>query len=62
MKKSKKILILGGSSDIGVEVVKIFLKLDWKVYAHFSKNKKILENLRTKNERLKIIKYDFSKY
>ncbi len=62
MKKSKKILILGGSSDIGIEVVKIFLKLDWKVYAHFSKNKKILENLRTKNERLKIIKYDFSKY
>ena len=33
MKDSKHVLILGGSSDIGIEVVKIFLKLQWKVTA-----------------------------
>ena len=42
----KKVLILGGSSDIGVEVVKNFLHLGWKVTAHFFKNKKKLEVLR----------------
>ncbi len=62
MKKIKKVLILGGSSDIGIEVVKIFLKLDWEVVAHFSRNKKVLEKLKTNNKKLKIIKNDFSKY
>ena len=41
-KKIKKVLILGGSSDIGIEVVKVFLKLQWEVTAHFHKNKKKL--------------------
>ena len=36
----KRVLILGGSSDIGVEVVKTFLKSNWEVNAHFFKNKK----------------------
>ena len=54
MKKIKKVLILGGSSDIGIEVVKIFLKLDWEVVAHFSNNKKVLEKLRINNKKLKI--------
>ena len=62
MKKIKKVLILGGSSDIGIEVVKIFLKLDWEVVAHFSRNKKVLEKLKTKNKKLKIIKNNFYKY
>ena len=48
--KKKSVLILGGSSDIGVEVVKNFLHLEWKVTAHFFKNKKKLEVLR-KNSR-----------
>ena len=38
--KKKHILILGGSSDIGIEVVKNFFKLKWEVTAHCSKNKK----------------------
>ena len=37
-KKFKHILILGGSSDIGIEVVKNFLHLGWQVTAHFNKN------------------------
>ena len=44
--KKKHILILGGSSDIGIAVVKNFLKLKWEVTAHYSKNKKILEILK----------------
>ena len=44
--KKKHILILGGSSDIGIEVIKNFLKLKWEVTAHFSQNKKKLEILR----------------
>ena len=34
----KKVLILGGSSDIGIQVVKKFLKNKWSVIAHYSKN------------------------
>ena len=34
----KKVLILGGSSDIGIEVIKKFLKNKWIVVAHYSKN------------------------
>ena len=36
----KRALILGGSSDIGQEVVKYFYKKNWSVTAHYSgKNK-----------------------
>ena len=38
--KKKHVLILGGSSDIGIEVVRSFLKLKWEVTAHLFKNKK----------------------
>ena len=58
----KKVLILGGSSDIGVEVVKNFLNLNWAVVAHFSKNKKKLQKLEKKYNNLKLIKFDFSKF
>ena len=37
--KKKSVLILGGSSDIGVVVVKNFSQLEWKITAHFFKNK-----------------------
>ena len=32
MNKKKHILILGGSSDIGIEVVKMILNLDLKIF------------------------------
>ena len=60
--KKKSVLILGGSSDIGVEVVKNFLHLEWKVTAHFFKNKKKLEVLRKNSKDLKIIKSNFLNY
>ena len=58
----KSILILGASSDIGNEVIKIFLKNDWKVYAHYNKNSKIFKSrdILFRNN-LRLIKADFSK-
>jgi NAD(P)-dependent dehydrogenase (short-subunit alcohol dehydrogenase family) len=33
----KNILLLGGSSEIGLDVIEIFLKKDWHVHAHYNK-------------------------
>ena len=60
--KSRNVLILGGSSDIGIEVIRIFLRRQWKVTAHFSKNKKKLENIRRKTKDLNLIKFNFLNY
>ena len=60
--KKRHVLILGGSSDIGIEVVKIFLKLKWKITAHFSKNKKKLEILKKTSKNLNSIKFNFANY
>ena len=60
--KKKHILILGGSSDIGIEVVKNFLKLKWEVSAHYYKNKKKLEILKKTSKNLNIIKSNFTNY
>ena len=61
-KKKKNVLILGGSSDIGLEVTKFFLKLQWNVTAHYSKNKKTLETLKKYSQNLNMIKFDFVNY
>ena len=55
--KNKRVLILGGSSDIGIEVVKDFLNMNWDVTAHYFKNKKKLKKL--KNKKLKLIHANF---
>ena len=60
--KKRHVLILGGSSDIGIEVVKNFLKLKWKITAHFSKNKKKLEILKKTSKNLNIIRFNFANY
>ena len=48
MKTSKKkVLILGGSSDIGKEVVKKFLQNDiYKIDLHYNSNLKTIKNLK----------------
>ena len=61
-KKYRKVLILGGSSDIGVEVIRIFLNKQWHVTAHFFKNKKKLENIKKTSKNLNLIKFDFLNY
>ena len=35
----KEVLILGGSSDIGTESIRLFLKNGWKVTAHYNSHK-----------------------
>ena len=59
--KKKHVLVLGGSSDIGIEVIKIFLKLNWNVSAHYFRNKTKLNLLKKKSKNLNLIKLDFSK-
>ena len=58
--KNKRVLILGGSSDIGIEVVIDFLNMNWDVTAHYFKNKKKLKKL--KNKKLKLIHANFMKF
>jgi|TARA_Y100000294_G_C8491729_1_gene311043 3-oxoacyl-[acyl-carrier protein] reductase len=60
--KKRHVLILGASSDIGIEVVKNFLQLKWKITAHFSKNKKKLEILKKTSKNLNTIKFNFANY
>ena len=56
---NKKILILGASSDIGVETVKIFLKNNWNVIAHFNKNSAKLKKIKKiYDDQLTLIKLD----
>ena len=57
MKKIRKVLILGASSDIGIEVVNLFLKNNWKVVAHFSNNKKKLQII--DNQNLELVRFKF---
>jgi len=59
MKHNKHVLILGGSSDIGIEVVKIFLKLKWQVTAQYFKNKKSLSIIKS-NSKLNLIQFNFA--
>ena len=61
-KKKKNILILGGSSDIGIEVVKSFLNLNWNVSAHYSKSNKKLKIIKQKAKNLKLIQFNFFNY
>ena len=56
MADKRKVLILGGSSDIGVEVINIFLKKNWNITAHYSSN---LNPLKKFKEKINLIKFDF---
>ena len=47
MNRNKKIIILGASSDIGVETVKLFLNNNFTVLAHYNKNKKDLTKIKS---------------
>lgn len=61
MKKNKIVLILGASSDIGIEVVKKFLDSGWEVIAHYNKNKKVFNSSYFLYKKIRILKADLSK-
>ena len=48
----KKILILGASSDIGIEVIKLLIKNNWIIYAHCNNNSKTLQGSNFRNYEL----------
>jgi len=58
----KHVLVLGGSSDIGLEVVKLFLEMKWEVTAHYFKIIKKLKSFKSKYKSLNTIKFDFSNH
>ena len=58
---NRTVLILGCSSDIGIQTAKKFLKKKWNVIAHFNKNKKELLTLQKKYlNQFKLFKLDLS--
>ena len=58
---NKTVLILGCSSDIGIQTARIFLEKKWKVIGHYNKNKKNIVDLRKKyGTQIKIFKLDLS--
>ena len=63
MKKinKKRVLILGCSSDIGIEIAKIYLKNNFSILAHYYKgNKKFFSLIRENQSNIKKIKFNFS--
>lgn len=58
---NKKILILGGSSDIGIEIIKIYLKNNFSILAQYNKgNKKFFSLVKKNKNYIKKIKFNFS--
>ena len=60
-RKQKSVLILGSSSDIGIEILKIYLKNNYKIVAHYNLGNKIFSDLVKKNSKqIKKVKFNFS--
>ena len=57
---NKKVLILGGSSDIGIELAKLFIKNNWQATIHHSGNNLGFKN-KLKEKNIKLIKLNFLK-
>ena len=55
----KTVLILGASSDIGVEITKLFLLKKFKVIAHYNSNIAMLKKIKSKH--LRLFKFDLLK-
>ena len=59
--RKKKVLILGASSDIGLSVIKLFLKKNWEVYGHYNSNPSNLNKIKKQfDKRLFLMKADLS--
>ena len=59
-KDNKKVLILGASSDIGIEILKIYLRNNYFIIAHYSKGNQAFFDYVKKNKiRVKKTKFNF---
>lgn len=59
MKFNKKVFILGASSDIGLSVMKIYLKNNYEVLAHYNKGNKNFFKFIKENKSVKLLKFNF---
>ena len=57
--KSKKILILGASSDIGLKTIDLYLNKGWKVFCHYNQNSKKLLTLKKVKKNIQLIQLNF---
>ena len=60
MKIRKKVFILGASSDIGIEIMKIYIKNNYEVFAHYNNGNRIFKDF-TKKNKIKTIRLNFLK-
>ena len=57
---NKKALILGASSDIGLKLIEIYLKNQYKIIAHYNKgNKNFFKLVNSNKNKIKKIKFNF---
>lgn len=59
MNYKKKVFILGASSDIGIEIMKIYLKNNFEILAHYNLGNKNFFNFINKKKKIKLIKFNF---
>ena len=56
----KKVLILGSSSDIGIEILKIYLEKNFTVLAHYNNgNKKFFDLVKKNKKKIILFKLNF---
>jgi len=58
MIKNKKVLIIGGSSEIGLSIIKLYHKKKYKILAHYNKGNQNFFDFVKKNK-IKTIKFNF---
>jgi 3-oxoacyl-[acyl-carrier protein] reductase len=59
--KNKCVLVLGGSSDIGIELIRKYLSQNWKVICHYNKSETGLNKLKQNHRnQLTTVKADFA--
>ena len=59
--KKKKVLILGGSSDIATDLIPKLINKDYQITAHYSSNLTNVKKLKKRFNKIKFIKQNFYK-
>ena len=59
MKFKKNVFILGASSDIGISIMRIYLKNNYEILAHYNKGNKKFFEFANRQKKIKLIKFNF---